>query len=127
MNKAQNLLIAAKAVVSDPAKLISGTLVKNGCYCSLGAIGKASGMSDDDLDGVERYEDTFGQWPAVQALAKAITEYDAALGKHGRGYAEAGTASTARVFIFSDECANSEADGHARLMRIFDRALDLAV
>lgn len=126
MNAAQKLLSDAKAIVSDPNRLISGTLVRDGCYCSLGAVGKAAGFSDDELDQVGCYVDTFGDWPAVKALAKAVTEYDNALGCIGHRYAETCTEPTARIFITSDDCHRSEYEGHDRLMRLFDRAIELA-
>ena len=126
MNKTQKLLSDAKAIVSDPNRLISGTLVRDGCYCSLGAVGKAAGFSDDELDQVGCYVDTFGDWPAVKALAKAVTEYDNALGCIGHRYAETCTEPTARIFITSDDCHRSEYEGHDRLMRLFDRAIELA-
>ena len=126
MNKTQKLLSDAKAIVSDPNRLISGTLVRDGCYCSLGAVGKAAGMSDEDLDMVDSYADTFGDWPAVKALAKAVTEYDNALGCIGHGYAEVCTEPTTRIFITSDDCHRSEHEGHDRLMGLFDRAIELA-
>ena len=126
MNKTQKLLSDAKAIVSDPNRLISGTLVRDGCYCSLGAVGKAAGMSDEDLDMVDSYADTFGDWPAVKALAKAVTEYDNALGRIGHSYDKARTKPTTRIFITSDDCHRSEHEGHDRLMRLFDRAIELA-
>lgn len=35
-------LIAAKALIDTPEKWIKGELSKNGCYCALGAVQRAS-------------------------------------------------------------------------------------
>lgn len=110
MKTTKEVLVEAKAIISDPKRWTQGALVEEGeggrhCYCALGALAKVSGMKQP-ISSPSAYEPT----PAMIALAAAIEpdfvpEHDDAADL---------------VYSFNDDDETS----HAAVMAAFDKAIE---